>query len=39
MTHNLATIDGRLGGLLGNDLQAVRRSRQAWMMAKLVSDT
>ncbi|HET7127730.1 MAG TPA: TetR/AcrR family transcriptional regulator [Gaiellaceae bacterium] len=35
----LATIDGRLGGLLGNDLQAVRRSRQAWMMAKLVSDT
>ena len=35
----LATIDGRLGGLLGDDLQAVRRSRQAWMMAELVSDT
>jgi AcrR family transcriptional regulator len=29
----LATIDGRLGGLLGNDLQAVRASRRAWMMA------
>ena len=35
----LATIDGRLGGLLGEDLQAVRRSRQAWMMAEPVSDT
>jgi len=29
----LATIDGRLGGLLGDDLQAVRTSRQQWMMA------
>jgi AcrR family transcriptional regulator len=29
----LATIDGRLGGLLGDDLQAVRASRRAWMMA------
>ena len=29
----LATIDGRLGGLLGDDLQAVRASRQQWMMA------
>ncbi|HEV8460793.1 MAG TPA: TetR/AcrR family transcriptional regulator [Gaiellaceae bacterium] len=28
----LATIDGRLGGLLGDDLQAVRASRRAWMM-------
>ena len=35
----LATIDGRLGGLLGDDLQAVRTSRQAWMMADKVSDT
>ncbi len=29
----LATIDGRLGGLLGDDLQGVRASRRAWMMA------
>jgi AcrR family transcriptional regulator len=29
----LATIDSRLGGLLGDDLQAVRASRRAWMMA------
>ena len=29
----LATIDGRLGGLLGNDLQAVRDAPRAWMMA------
>jgi AcrR family transcriptional regulator len=29
----LATIDGRLGGLLGDDLLAVRESRRAWMMA------
>ena len=28
----LATIDSRLGGLLGEDLQAVRASRRAWMM-------
>jgi AcrR family transcriptional regulator len=29
----LATIDGRLGGLLGEDLLAVRDSRREWMMA------
>jgi AcrR family transcriptional regulator len=29
----LATIDSRLGGLLGDDLLAVRASRQAWMLA------
>jgi TetR/AcrR family transcriptional regulator len=29
----LATIDQRLGGLLGNDLDGVRASRRAWMMA------
>ena len=29
----LATIDGRLGGLLGEDLQGVRASRQQWMMS------
>jgi TetR/AcrR family transcriptional regulator len=29
----LATIDGRLGGLLGGDLLAVRDARRAWMMA------
>jgi AcrR family transcriptional regulator len=29
----LATIDGRLGGLLGDDLLAVRESRRKWMMA------
>ena len=28
----LATIDHRLGGLLGNDLDGVRTSRRAWMM-------
>ena len=27
----LATIDHRLGGLLGNDLQKVRAARKAWM--------
>ena len=27
----LATIDGRLGGLLGDDLLAVRGARRAWM--------
>ena len=26
-----ATIDSRLGGLLGGDLQRVRESRRAWM--------
>jgi TetR/AcrR family transcriptional regulator len=29
----LATIDGRLGGLLGDDLRAVRDARREWMMA------
>ncbi len=29
----LATIDHRLGGLLGGDLELVRASRRAWMMA------
>lgn len=29
----LATIDGRLGGFLGDDLQRVRRERQRWMTA------
>ncbi len=29
----LATIDSRLGGLLGDDLLRVRDSRRAWMMA------
>jgi len=28
----LATIDQRLGGLLGNDLDRVRASRRAWML-------
>jgi len=28
----LATIDGRLGGLLGGDLERVRASRRSWMM-------
>ena len=28
----LATIDHRLGGLLGDDLQRVRASRRAWML-------
>ena len=28
----LATIDSRLGGLLGDDLQGVRKARRAWMM-------
>jgi hypothetical protein len=27
----LATIDGRLGGLLGDDLLAVREARREWM--------
>ncbi|HZP72629.1 MAG TPA: TetR/AcrR family transcriptional regulator [Gaiellaceae bacterium] len=29
----LATIDSRLGGLLGEDLERVRASRRAWMLA------
>jgi AcrR family transcriptional regulator len=29
----LATIDHRLGGLLGDDLERVRSSRREWMMA------
>jgi AcrR family transcriptional regulator len=29
----LATIDSRLGGLLGHDLLAVRESRREWMLA------
>jgi AcrR family transcriptional regulator len=29
----LATIDGRLGGLLGDDLLAVREARRQWMMS------
>ena len=28
----LATIDHRLGGLLGGDLDRVRASRRAWML-------
>jgi len=28
-----------LGGLLGDDLLGVRASRQAWMLADVVSDT
>jgi len=35
----LATIDARLGGLLGDDLLAVREARRAWMTAEMVSDT
>jgi AcrR family transcriptional regulator len=30
----LATIDHRLGGLLGGDLDRVRASRRAWMLAE-----
>ena len=29
----LATIDSRLGGLLGGDLERVRAARRAWMLA------
>ena len=29
----LATMDSRLGGLLGDDLQRVRESRRRWMLA------
>ena len=29
----LATMDGRLGGLLGDDLQRVRAERRRWMLA------
>jgi AcrR family transcriptional regulator len=28
----LATMDGRLGGMLGDDLQRVRAARRAWML-------
>jgi hypothetical protein len=30
----LATMDNRLGGLLGADLQRVRTERRRWMLAK-----
>ncbi|HEY4999219.1 MAG TPA: hypothetical protein VII36_08755 [Usitatibacter sp.] len=30
----LATMDSRLGGLLGDDLQRVRKERRRWMLAK-----
>jgi len=30
----LATMDSRLGGLLGDDLQRVRTARRAWMLAQ-----
>ena len=30
----LATIDHRLGGLLGGDLDRVRAARRAWMMTE-----
>jgi len=30
----LATMDSRLGGLLGGDLQRVRESRRSWMLAE-----
>jgi AcrR family transcriptional regulator len=30
----LATMDSRLGGLLGDDLQRVRAARRAWMLAE-----
>ena len=33
----LATIDHRLGGLLGGDLDRVRASRRAWMLADLLT--
>jgi hypothetical protein len=29
----LATMDGRLGGLLGDDMQRVRHERRRWMLA------
>ncbi|MEN3310839.1 MAG: hypothetical protein V7645_168, partial [Actinomycetota bacterium] len=29
----LATMDSRLGGLLGDDLQRVRTERRRWMLA------
>jgi hypothetical protein len=35
----LATIDRRLGGLLGDDLARVRTERRRWMLAEVVSDT
>jgi len=33
----LATMDGRLGGLLGDDLQRVRAERRRWMLADAVT--
>jgi AcrR family transcriptional regulator len=30
----LATMDSRLGGLLGDDLQRVRAARRSWMLAR-----
>jgi AcrR family transcriptional regulator len=30
----LATMDGRLGGLLGDDMQRVRHERRRWMLAQ-----
>ncbi len=33
----LATMDGRLGGLLGDDLQRVRSERRRWMLGDAVS--
>jgi hypothetical protein len=30
----LATMDSRLGGLLGDDLQRVKTERRRWMLAK-----
>jgi AcrR family transcriptional regulator len=33
-TGLLATLDGRLGGLLGEDLQRVRAARRAWMLVE-----
>jgi hypothetical protein len=30
----LATMDGRLGGLLGDDLGRVRAARRAWMVVE-----
>ena len=33
----LATMDGRLGGLLGDDLQRVRSERRRWMLGDAVN--
>jgi len=35
----LATMDSRLGGLLGDDLLRVREQRRRWMLGEVVSDT